>query len=171
MKNSSGNFREVQILKSDITVRELKEGDIAGAIDLLLRLKKLNGEFDSTFNVSDTAGKEAEQILHNMVNNKEQHVAYVALKNSKLLGIIAVNLIDRCYYDPKIEARIVEFYVMPEARRTGAGKMLVDKVYSTLKAKGISLVTAEFPALNPIALNFYKDLGFREIVGIYGKKL
>lgn len=171
MKSSSRNCQEVLILKNEITIRELQEKDITGAVDLLLRLKKLNGEFDSTFNVSDTAGKEAEKNLKNMVNDKGKHLSFVAVRKEKLVGIIAVNLVDRCYYEPKTEARIVEFYVMPEVRRTGAGKLLVDKVYEELRANGISLVTAEFPALNPIALNFYKDLGFREIVGVYGKKL
>lgn len=171
MRNSSRNFQEVLILKSEITIRELQEKDIAGAVDLLLRLKKLNGEFDSTFNVADSAGKEAEGHLQTMVKEHDKHLAFVAIRKEKLVGIIAVNLLQRCYYEPKTEARIVEFYVMPEARRTGAGKLLVDKVYGALKARDISLITAEFPALNPIALNFYKDLGFREIVGIYGKKL
>lgn len=158
-------------MKNEIAVRELQEKDIANAIDLLIRLKKLNGEFDSTFNVADSAGTEAEKNLTKMVKDGEKHLSFVAIRKDKLVGIIAVNLVDRCYYEPRTEARIVEFYVMPEARRTGAGKLLVDKVYGALKTKGISLITAEFPALNPIALNFYKDLGFREIVGVYGKKL
>lgn len=158
-------------MKNDIKIRELKESDIATASDLLLRLKKLNGEFDSIFNVADGATKEAQEHLKVMVKEKEKHLAFVAEKSDKLIGIIALNLIHRSYYVPEMEARIVEFYVMPEARRTGAGKLLVEKVYGELKSRGVKLVTAEFPALNPIALNFYKDLGFREIIGVYGRVL
>lgn len=157
--------------KSELKIRELRENDIEKAADLLLRLKKLNGEFDSIFNVADKALEEASNNLRVMLQEKEKHIAFVAEKDSRVVGIIALNLIHRCYYTPEVEARIVEFYVMPAARRTGAGKLLVDKVYAELKSKGITLITAEFPALNPIALNFYKDLGFREIVGIYGRLL
>lgn len=157
--------------KIEVKIRELEEADIPSAAELLLRLKKLNGEFDSIFNVSDGAKSEAKEILSNVVKNMDKHVAYVSEKNGKVLGIIVINLIHRCYYLPEMEARIVDFYVMPEGRRTGSGKQLVDKAYKELKTRGINLVTAEFPALNPIAMKFYKDLGFREIVGIYGKKL
>lgn len=157
--------------KSEVKIRELKENDVKAASDLLLRLKKLNGEFDSIFNVAEGALGEAEQNLMTMVKEKDKHLAYVAEKDGRVIGIIALNLIHRCYYVPEVEARIVEFYVMPAARRTGAGKLLADRVYGELKNKDIKLITAEFPALNPIALNFYKDLGFREIVGVYGRLL
>lgn len=158
-------------MKSEVVIRELKENDVDSASDLLLRLKKLNGEFDSIFNVAEGAAKEAAENLRSMIREKDTHLAYIAEKDSKVIGIIAVNLVHRCYYEPEVEARIVEFYVMPASRRTGAGKLLVDRAYEELRKKGIKLVTAEFPALNPIALNFYKDLGFREIVGVYGKLL
>lgn len=157
--------------KVEVNIRELEEKDIPEAAELLLRLKKLNGEFDSIFNVSDGARSEAEQILTGVVKDREKHIAYVSERNGKVLGIIAINLIHRCYYLPEVEARIMDFYIMPEGRRSGSGKKLVDMAYTELKNRGIKLVTAEFPALNPIALKFYKDLGFREIVGVYGKML
>ncbi len=157
--------------KNEVEIRPLKEQDIAKVTDLLLRLKKLNGEFDSIFNVADDAKSDAERHLKSMVEDKESRIALVADRGGKLVGIISVNLLKRSYYVPETEARIVEFYVMPEVRRTGAGKLLIDRVYEELKERGIKLVTAEFPALNPIALNFYKDLGFREIVDVYGKIL
>ena len=157
--------------KNEIEIRPLKEQDIAKVTDLLLRLKKLNGEFDSIFNVADDAKTDAEGHLKAMVEDKGSRLALVAVRGDKLVGIIAVNLLKRSYYVPENEARIVEFYVMPEVRRTGAGKLLVDRVYDELRERGIKLVTAEFPALNPIALNFYKELGFREIVEVYGKIL
>lgn len=157
--------------KNEIKVRQLEETDIASASDLLLRLKKLNGEFDSIFNVAEGAKKDAEEHLKVMVKESSKHIAYVAERGDKLIGIVALNLLKRSYYVPETEARIVEFYVMPEARRTGAGKLLTDKVYEELKKRGVKLITAEFPALNPIALSFYKDLGFREIVGVYGRIL
>ncbi len=157
--------------KSELKIRELKETDISTAAELMLRLKKLNGEFDSIFNVSEGAKTEAEKILATVLKEKDKHIAYVSERDGKILGLIVVNLIHRCYYLPEIEARIVDFYIMPEGRRTGSGKLLIDKTYKELKARNVSLITAEFPALNPIAMKFYKSLGFREIVGIYGKMM
>ncbi len=157
--------------KSEIKIRELKDTDVSVAAELMLRLKKLNGEFDSIFNVSDGAKTEAEQILREALKDKARHIAYVSERGGKVVGLIVINLIHRCYYEPEMEARIVDFYIMPEGRRTGAGKGLVDMAYKELKARNVKLITAEFPALNPIAMKFYKGLGFREIVGIYGKML
>lgn len=157
--------------KNEIEIRELKEQDIGKVKDLLLRLKKLNGEFDSIFNVADGAEQDAERHLKAMVEDKESRITYVVDRGDKIVGIMSIHIIPRTYYTPEYEARIVEFYVMPEARRTGAGTGLVNKMYEELKVRGVKLITAEFPALNPIALNFYKQLGFREIVEVYGKVL
>ncbi len=157
--------------KSEIKIRDLKETDVPVAAELMMRLKKLNGEFDSIFNVSEGAKSEAEQILKEALKDKAKHIAYVSERDGKVLGLIVINLIHRCYYTPEVEARIVDFYIMPEGRRTGAGKLLVDRTYKELKARNVKLITAEFPSLNPIAMKFYKGLGFREIVGIYGKML
>ncbi len=158
-------------MKDKVIVREFAQSDLDGAVDLVLRLKKLNGEFDSVFVVSDSARKDAEDRLNELLKNRENHIALVAEKSGKLLGMIALNIIDRCYYLPSKEARITDFYVMPEYRRTGAGKMLVARSYEELKKRKINLITAEFPSQNLIALKFYKSLGYREIVGIYGKVL
>ena len=156
-------------MKDKIVIRGLQSGDIETATDLLLRLKKLNGEFDSIFAVSEGAKKEATEKLESILKEKDKHMAFVADRAGKLTGIIVVNLIDRCYYLPEKEARIADFYVMPEFRRTGAGKMLISKTYEELKKRKIALITAEFPSQNLIALRFYKSLGYREIVGVYGK--
>lgn len=158
-------------MKDKIVVRELAEEDIENATDLILRLKKLNGEFDSVFVVSENAKKDAEDHLRDTVKNRDKHIAFIAERTGKILGIIIINIIERCYYLPSREARIVDFYIMPEFRRTGAGKMLISRSYEEMKKKKINLITAEFPSQNLIALRFYKSLGYREIVGIYGKVL
>ena len=156
-------------MKNSVIVRELEEKDINLAAELLIRLKKLNGEFDSIFNVSDEVEDDAKKHLRNVISGDGDHVAFVAEKGAKLIGILTMILLRRQYYLPEREARIVDFYIMPEARRSGAGKVLIDRTYKYLRSEKIKLITAEFPSLNPIALSFYKRLGYREIVGIYGK--
>lgn len=156
-------------MKNNVVIRELEERDVSAADDLLLRLKRLNGEFDSIFNVAENAKENAQKHLMEIIKEKDKHLALVAERDGKLIGVIALNFNYRRYYLPEIEARIIEFYIMPEGRRGGVGRQLINRVYEELKKKKCTLITAEFPALNPIAMEFYKDLGFREIVGVYGK--
>ena len=158
-------------MKDKIVVREMLAADMDGSVDLILRLKKLNGEFDSIFVVSDKAKKDAEDRLKEAVKNPERHISLLAERGGKILGVMLINILDRCYYLPEKEARITDFYIMPEFRRSGAGKMLISRSYEELKKRKISIITAEFPSQNLIALRFYKSLGYREIVGIYGKVL
>ncbi len=158
-------------MKDKVVVREMSAADIDGSVDLILRLKKLNGEFDSIFVVSDNAKKDAEDRLKEAVKNPERHISLLAERGGKVLGVMLINILDRCYYLPEKEARITDFYIMPEFRRSGAGKMLISRSYEELKKRKISIITAEFPSQNLIGLRFYKSLGYREIVGIYGKVL
>ena len=158
-------------MKDKVVVREMSAADIDGSVDLILRLKKLNVEFDSIFVVSDNAKKDAEDRLKEAVKNPERHISLLAERGGKVLGVMLINILDRCYYLPEKEARITDFYIMPEFRRSGAGKMLISRSYEELKKRKISIITAEFPSQNLIALRFYKSLGYREIVGIYGKVL
>ncbi len=158
-------------MKDKIVVREMLAADIDGSADLILRLKKLNGEFDSVFVVSDKAKKDAEDRLRDAIKNPEKHISLLAERGGKILGVLLINILERCYYLPDKEARITDFYIMPEFRRSGAGKMLISRSYEELKKRKIQIITAEFPSQNLIALKFYKGLGYREIVGIYGKVL
>jgi ribosomal protein S18 acetylase RimI-like enzyme len=138
---------------------------------MILRLKKLNGEFDPLFEVSEEAPGEIMEQLRNSMNDTEKCTEIVAEIDGKVIGVMRVNFNRRPYYLPKTEARIMDFYVMPEFRRTGAGKMMIDFLKPEFSTRKVGLISAEFPSLNPIALNFYRKLGFKEIVGIYAKNM
>ena len=156
-------------MSEDIEIRKMKENDVEQVMELVLRLKRLNAEFDSTFDVAEDSGDEIKQHLIDAAKDQKNFIVLVGVDGQKIVGIIKVDLHGRIYYKPKTEARIVEFYIMPEYRRKNLGRMLMNEVYDELNKKGIRLVTAEFPALNLIALDFYKKIGYREIVSVYGK--
>lgn len=153
----------------ELNIRKMKEEDVEQVMDLVMRLKRLNAEFDSTFDVVEDSDEEIRQHIAEAAKDQKNHIVFVGSVGSKIVGIVRVDLHSRIYYKPKTEARIVEFYVMPEFRRKNLGRMLMNEVYDELNKKGIKLVTAEFPALNLIALEFYKKIGYREIVSVYGK--
>ncbi len=157
-------------MKKEIEIRRIKETEIDQVADLFVRLKKLNNEFDSTFKVCENVQEEAKKFLKNIVNSSD-HILIGAFEGKNIIGVMNTVILKRVCYDPKDEARIVEFYIMPEYRNKGIGKTMISELYKILKEKNITLVTAEFPALNLIALNFYKKMEWREIVSVYGKTL
>lgn len=158
-------------MTEEIKIRKMKKEDLDLSLDQVIRLKRLNAEFDSIFDVAEDSKPEFREHLEEALSNDEKYIVLVAEAASKVVGLVKVDIHSRLYYNPKIEARIVEFYVMPEYRRKNAGKLLMDKLYKILKERRIKLITAEFPSLNLIALGFYKGIGYREIVSIYGKMI
>ena len=77
-------------MKDKVVVREMSAADIDGSVDLILRLKKLNGEFDSIFVVSDKAKKDAEDRLKEAVKNPERHISLLAERGGKVLGVMLI---------------------------------------------------------------------------------
>ncbi len=152
-----------------VNIRLMGKKDINAVMDELLRLKRLNSEFDFALKVS--SGNESEIInkLNTMIDDKENHIILVAEDNDKIVGILISDIIFRIYYDPKYEVRIREFYVMPEYRGKDIGKALINKLSEIAQKKDIKMITAEFPSLNVIAINFYKIMGFKELIKIYSK--
>ncbi len=153
----------------DYKIREMSDNDIDQAMDLLLRLKRLNSEFDYALRVSSNNEQEIREKLKKIVNDRDNHISLVIESNKKIVGILISDIIFRIYYDPKYEARIREIYVLPEFRSKGIGKEFIDKFTDVVNDRGINMVTAEFPSLNTMAINFYKNLGFRELIKIYSK--
>jgi ribosomal protein S18 acetylase RimI-like enzyme len=154
-----------------IAVRKMEQKDIEGAIDMVLRLKKLNAEFDSSFVVRENIGDEIRRYLAAATGDEKGHIVLVADAGHGAVGMIKVDILDRIGYEPRKEARIVEFYIMPEHRRKAVGHALLEELTSMLRERGISLVSAEFPSMNDIAVGFYKKKGFRNLVSIYGKQI
>jgi len=152
-----------------VNIRLMGKKDINDVMDELLRLKRLNSEFDFALKVSSGNEKEIINKLNNMIDDKENHIILVAEDNDKIAGILISDIIFRIYYDPKYEVRIREFYVMPEYRGKDIGKLLINELREIAQKKDIKMITAEFPSLNVIAINFYKNMGFKELIKIYSK--
>ncbi|GGP20501.1 N-acyltransferase [Thermocladium modestius] len=154
-----------------ITIREAGEKDMDKMVDLVVRLKRLNEEFDPLFKVSNDAAEQAKKYLEECSSNKDRKLLMIAETDSgDVVGIVVAEIRRRLFYEPSIEGVITDFYVMPEWRRKGVGKQMMDKAIALLKSKGAQLISAEFPAQNQIAVNFYKKYGFRPLTNIYVKE-
>ncbi len=159
MKESSGS------------VRKAKEGDIDQFMSMIMRMKKLNGEFDPLFRTREGDDTSIRDYYLKCINDHEHFITLVAVKKDKIMGLVKAEIRERISYEPSRELRIVDLYIMPEFRRKNVGNMLLSGIYSEMKKLGISIITAEFPSLNLIALNFYEKIGYRQITSVYGKNI
>lgn len=149
----------------EIKIREIRPEDVNAVAELVVRLKRLNEEFDPLLKVRDDVFNQAKKYIESAMAS-ENSLILVADRNGKIVGVVKVDIQDRIFYEPKVEGTIRELYVLPEFRRRGLAKRLIETAIEKLKGK-IGLITAEFPTMNEIAVNFYNKLGFRGIISTY----
>ena len=149
-------------------IRKAGKEDIPGIASLILRLKKLNEEFDPFFKVDDNAEKTISNYIQEVIKDKNS-LLFISNINEKISGVIRSRIDERIFYKPKRRGNIIDFYVLPEFRRSKVGEQLLQKTYDTLLEKGAKIIVTEFPTQNKIAANFYKKNGYRAIISSYGK--
>ena len=153
-----------------VTIREARESDVDALVDLVVRLKRLNSEFDPLFSARSDCAERAREYLLNALRDSKSHLVLVAEDMGKIVGVLKADIRERLFYSPSIEGAIVDFYVMPEYRRKGLGRMMLERAITMLRERGAQLITAEFPTQNQIAVNFYNKMGFRSLVSIYARE-
>lgn len=157
-----------------IHLRSARDSDISALIPLLLRLKRLNEEFDPLLKVRDDAEQQARQVLKSDIANPKAVVLAaegVGADKDKVVGFVRALVRERPFYAPEHEGVILDIYLLPLYRRRGVGEYVLRETSSALKAKGAAVVTAEFPAQNEIATRFYTKRGFRPITTIQARSL
>ncbi len=157
-----------------IHLRPARPADIPALVPLLLRLKRLNEEFDPLLKVRDDADEQAHAVLAaNLADPKSVVLAAegIGADRDKVVGVVRAVVRERPFYVPEHEGVILDIYLLPLYRRRGVGEYLLREVSTALKAKGAGVVTAEFPAQNEIASRFYAKRGFRPITSIHARSL
>jgi ribosomal protein S18 acetylase RimI-like enzyme len=157
-----------------IHLRPATDADIPVLVPLLLRLKRLNEEFDPLLKVRDDADAQARSLLKaNIADPKSVVLAAegVGADKDKVVGFVRAVVRERPFYVPEHEGVILDIYLLPLYRRHRVGEYLLHEVSAALKARGAGVVTAEFPAQNEIASRFYAKRGFRPITAIHARSL
>jgi len=157
-----------------IHLRPARDSDVSALVPLLLRLKRLNEEFDPLLKVRDDADQQARQILKADIANPKAVVLAaegVGPDKDKVVGYVRALVRERPFYTPEQEGVILDIYLLPLYRRRGVGEFVLRETSNALKAKGAGVVTAEFPAQNEIALRFYSKRGFRPITAVEARSL
>ena len=154
--------------KEEISVRNAKAADVDQYLDLIMRMKRLNGEFDSLFKANEENLPKIKEFYKMAIEKTDRYITLVTECNGRMCGLLRADIRDRISYIPDKEVRIIDLYIMPEFRRKNVGQSMLKKLYQEMRELKIRVVSAEFPALNLIALNFYKKIGYREIGSVYG---
>ena len=160
----------MSIERGEYSVRTAKREDIDQISDLILRLKKLNEEFDPLY----TVRQEAPEVVRKYVSEsleRDDVIMLVADSIGRVVGVIRAEIRSRVFYDPLMQGVITDLYVLPSYRRRGVGEALVSSLIKILKSRGIGLVSAEFPPMNKIAVEFYTNMGFKPLMYVFFKEI
>ena len=151
-----------------VVIGKAKAEDVKQAADLLVRMKKLNGEFDPLFKVVEDADARASRYLNESIASNNCLVL-VAKIDKKVIGFLRAEVKERLFYEPRKEGIITDIYILPEGRRKSLGNDILSKASEKLKQMGAEMIVAEFPAQNEIAGRFYTKRGFRALVNTFAK--
>jgi ribosomal protein S18 acetylase RimI-like enzyme len=157
-----------------IHLRPARASDVPPLVQLLLRLKRLNEEFDPLLKVRPDAEERAAEILKHDIADPEAIVLAaegVGADKDKVVGVVRARIRDRPFYTPEKEGVILDIYLLPLYRRRGVGEYLLQELSTALKAKGAGVLTAEFPVQNEIAIRFYTKQGFRPITTLHARTM
>jgi ribosomal protein S18 acetylase RimI-like enzyme len=157
-----------------IHVRVATEADVPALVPLLVRLKRLNEEFDPLLKVRPDVDERADEVLRSDLKNPRSVILAaegVGSEKEKVVGVVRALVRERIFYAPEQEGVILDIYLLPLYRRHGVGEYLLRETTEHLKAKGAGVVTAEFPTQNEIAVRFYAKRGFRPITALHAKSL
>ncbi len=157
-----------------ILVRDATSDDIPGLAPLLVRLKRLNEEFDPLLRVRADVDARAVEVLKRDIASPEALVLAAegtGADAGRLVGIVRAWLRERPFYTPEKEGVIVDIYLLPLYRRKGVGEYLLEETARRLKSKGAGIVTADFPVRNEIAVRFYAKRGFRPITSLHARQV
>ena len=87
-------------MEDKVELGKLEEKDVEKVLDLVMRLKKLNQEFDSTFEVNEESREDALKLLKGIAGDRECYFAQVARSRGKIAGIIVSEFRKRVFYNP-----------------------------------------------------------------------
>lgn len=155
-----------------IHLRPAKESDVPTLAGLLVRLKRLNEEFDPLLKVRPDAEVRARDVLLSDLANPDAVVLAAegtGGEREKVVGVVRAHVRERAFYAPEREGVILDIYLLPLYRRRGVGEYMLKETWERLKAKGAGVVTAEFPTQNEIAARFYAKRGFRPITALHAR--
>ena len=156
---------------SSLEIKTLEQNDLDAAAQLIHNFWSLNVEFEPGLELEDNSLSQIRKELERNIARQDEEFLLVAKSELGVVGFIRVEIKRGTFHGPKLWGNIVEFYVLPRARRKDVAKSLLETAVEKLKARHIERITAEFPFQNIPAANFYEKNGFRPLMAAYAKDL
>lgn len=157
-----------------VKLRPASASDVPALAALLVRLKRLNEEFDPLLKVRpDVEAKATEMLTADLKNPRALVLAVdgTGPDQQRAVGVVRAHVRERPFYTPEQEGVILDIYLLPLYRRKGVGEHVLSETTRRLKERGAGIVTAEFPVQNAIAVRFYAKRGFRPITALHARSV
>jgi len=152
-----------------LKIRHATKADVSAVVDLIVRTKKLNNEFDPLFRVVDNLRSTADRYASDSIDSPNK-LLLVAADGTKVVGVLRAEMRERLFYEPSGEGFITDFYILPEFRRKALGNRILQQASAELKRMGATLIVADVPAQNEIAVRFYTKRKFRALNQFFARK-
>lgn len=136
-----------------IDIREAGESDIGKLLEIYSQPSIDNGAVLTT--------EEAKEIFKT-INSYPNYKIYVAEIEKKIVGTIAVLIMDNIGHLGKQSAIFESFAVLPEWQSKGIGKAIIQYVMEICKNAGCYKITLSADLKRIKAHNFYETLGFTQ---------
>ena len=151
-----------------VSVRRAQRTEAGEISDLIVRLKRLNNEFDPLFGVVRDVKDRADKYVADSFGRNDI-LLLVAVSGKKVVGVIRAEIRQRLFYEPNTEGRITDMYILPEHRRKTLGEEMLAMASAELMRMGAEIIVGDLPSRNEIGLHFYTKRGFRRLVESYAK--
>jgi ribosomal protein S18 acetylase RimI-like enzyme len=158
-KTNPGLAKGVESVK----VRRATRADAKDIVDLIVRLKRLNNEFDPLFGVVADAKERAERYVSSSFDSRKT-LFLVAVSGGKIIGVVRGEIRERLFYQPSVEGHLTDMYVLPEHRRKQLGEEILERAMDEFRKMGAEIIVAELPSRNEIGVHFYSKHGFRRLL-------
>ncbi|HYC11791.1 MAG TPA: GNAT family N-acetyltransferase [Nitrososphaerales archaeon] len=150
------------------SIRKASKADSKDIVELIVRLKRLNNEFDPLFGVVPDAKQRAEKYLASSFESSGT-LLLVATSGGRVIGVVRAEIEERLFYRPAREGHITEMYILPEHRRARLGQELLRTTIRELTKKGAEIIVADLPVRNEIGVSFYTKRGFRRLTETFAQ--
>jgi len=151
-----------------VSFRKATRSDSKDIVELIVRLKKLNNEFDPLFGVVADAKHRAEKYVADSLE-AGRTLLMVASTGGKVIGVMRAEIEERLFYRPSMEGHITEMYVLPEYRRMQLGQGFLERGMKELRNMGAEIIVADIPVRNEIGVSFYTRRGFRRLTETFAQ--
>ncbi|MEM4294741.1 MAG: hypothetical protein QXV86_03135, partial [Candidatus Caldarchaeum sp.] len=93
-----------------VVFRKAEKRDLPRLVELNIRLKRLNEEFDPLLRVRNDIAETSRTYFEQAIEASDSLVI-VAEDEGKVVGFIKADIKERKFYEPRMEGNIVEFYL------------------------------------------------------------